>query len=920
MKNIEEIMGILFKRVSPFEVLSGNIEYNNLQENSFVNLITPYLKQFNGNEIHNLYHYVADRIDKYNKEVLFLNNSSVNNIDVFDILFFYVRNILITCNNQIEVPYYRLLEWRKTINDVHEDTLVCAYEALYEIWDNCDFSWESTLETNNFRLKTILNKGYCENHFHLWASGQYFQLFWVKLMNNSNQSYYMTVLNDIDKNRHDVNYKYELNYNEESFQIMYLQAALIRAYLYAWLTNTVFEINDYEINDYIVDANIVKKYNLSVKGEQVKLQDYRGCIPEKEYAQLSNNFTLEFIIKLLKDSSLLTIYKSDILHAIKSLRINGTCIFEDDYVSPANNIQGSRRKRNQQILYSEKNFLYRMFCKIHTAPDGFNVRFNLFYAYLLIKEKFRSELVQINNRSGFYNFDLYSRRKNQIIVTNDEWSILADMALKSTLQDKNLKMLEARITPSDTYDGDFQQIKQLDAHLTEEEKKRTYYVFHFIKETDPETGYGIYCRHYLKRKKIENQAYALAKFREMHPKIAERVRGIDACSSEIGCRPEVFAQSFIFLRNHVTKERNENGELIVPQLRVTFHVGEDFLDIIDGLRAIDEAIHFLELNCGDRLGHAIALGIDADRWYQVKNYQIVLPMQDYLDNVVWMYAKLTENNIPDFEGFLHFLENEFQFYFEKIYGTKDRCDNCSILNYWYAMQLRGDSPEYYKTGIFDKKLYQNDLYEKQLSSESRLFKKKNYRTLPEVSKLYYRYHYDDSVRKEGKKVVTIDISKIWIAAVRELQKVMQHFVAKCGLGIETNPSSNLMISGIQKYDEHPIVKLYNYELEKNFDKINECAQISVSINTDDKGIFSTSLENEYVLMACALESSKDENDIARYDKNRVYDWINKVRKFSFVQSFKKIEETPELIDKNNSENDPLLEYINELKELRNGRL
>ena len=96
---------------------------------------------------------------------------------------------------------------------------------------------------------------------------------------------------------------------------------------------------------------------------------------------------------------------------------------------------------------------------------------------------------------------------------------------------------------------------------------------------------------------------------------------------------------------------------------------------------------------------------------------------------------------------------------------------------------------------------------------------------------------------------------------------------------------NFLISGLQKYDEHPIIRFYNKHLVNDRDKLDACAQLSVSINTDDKGIFSTSLENEYALIACALEQCKDEEDNYLYDKTSVYEWVEQIRKFGNMQSF-----------------------------------
>ena len=115
---------------------------------------------------------------------------------------------------------------------------------------------------------------------------------------------------------------------------------------------------------------------------------------------------------------------------------------------------------------------------------------------------------------------------------------------------------EVRIGPETKAKGYRQYIQYLDKLLVMEEKwrKHLFYVIHFIKEDDEEvsdTGYT-YCRHHLKRKSIEKEAFALAELRERYPLIGERILGIDAASSEIGCRPEVFAPVFRYLKNHST--------------------------------------------------------------------------------------------------------------------------------------------------------------------------------------------------------------------------------------------------------------------------------------------------------------------------------------------------------------------------------
>lgn len=65
---------------------------------------------------------------------------------------------------------------------------------------------------------------------------------------------------------------------------------------------------------------------------------------------------------------------------------------------------------------------------------------------------------------------------------------------------------------------------------------------------------------------------------------------------------------------------------------------------------------------------------------------------------------------------------------------------------------------------------------------------------------------------------------------------------------------------------------------------------NISINTDDKGIFHTSLENEYALMACAMEKERDENGNPKYNRQMVYQWLDNIREMGNMQSFREIRE------------------------------
>lgn len=559
------------------------------------------------------------------------------------------------------------------------------------------------------------------------------------------------------------------------------------------------------------------------------------------------------------------------------------------------------------VVSGERWLMYMMFRKLYRKEGVRSEYYNLFYAYLLIKESIRSELVQSNCNVGFRNFQRYEQRKGDFLADSIYRSAFIRSAVSESLLTKGLKRLEVRMSPWDNVEKNYQMIQETDALLDPEncKKDRFFYTLHFIKGVDDteDSMVGYYCRHKNRRQLIQEQARAIVGLREKYPYVGRRILGIDAAANEIGCRPEVFAVAFRYLQAHRGDYMTINGIYKLPQLRATYHVGEDFLDLADGLRAIEEAIQFLGLESGDRLGHALALGVNVREWYSSKNYRIALPLQDYLDNIVWIYHKLLQFNIEGFEILKDRILGEFVQLFYELYTSNVtsgelRCiaersgrnetglsqdGRTDIFNYYYAWQLRGDDPELYEFGFFDESKYLQRIQEFRVNENF----PENYsiRYSSEAPLIYYLYHYNRNVREKGRRTKETIVSKMYARAVAEIQRAIQAEIAHRGIAIETNPSSNYMIGTFRKYEKHPIIQFYNKDLVRERDEMQECSQISVSVNTDDQGVFNTSLENEYALLACALEFVTDENDRPVYDKVDIYKWLDQIRIMGNEQSF-----------------------------------
>ena len=314
--------------------------------------------------------------------------------------------------------------------------------------------------------------------------------------------------------------------------------------------------------------------------------------------------------------------------------------------------------------------------------------------------------------------------------------------------------------------------------------------------------------------------------------------GIDAASREIGCRPEAFGTVFRLLGDHKFSYGGYTEPIRnLPVLGKTYHVGEDFADVVDGLRAIDEVVHFLEFDCGDRLGHALALGINVEDWYEQKNREIAVSVQDYLDNLAWLYHALTHFSVPNAGHLKERLIRDFEYWFRIVYRNNfneddirriwqsakayykntdedhgryhEHSSHFDIMDYYRAWMLRGDDPSCYIDGYFKKPKGSRFLVPEERAKICMNFPP-NFedRYISEYSFLNYLYQFDDRVREAGARKIKIDVKREYIDAAKAVQREMRYRIARKGISVETNPTSNVMIGTFRNYEKHPILAFY----------------------------------------------------------------------------------------------------------------
>ena len=270
MRNLEEILTILFRRVSAKSVLEGSIKAREFEQDDFVRIAFAYMNGYSQPELLNMWLYYKDtfKSERRNYQDSISEDRDIESRDgfcVFDAIFYLSKRKLMIQENQIACLYTEIQSWRKLTLQLSEDLLVCAYCAANKSIDEmCElgFSWKTVIGHNNQQLNKILKRGISENHFHLNGSAPIFHVSWLSLMNviERPEASEMFVqrqkrLKDYDRNRKNVNVRYGNDYEEDSLQMQCYQATFIRAFLYAKIMNIEFPFSKNEISFLLKNPN-----------------------------------------------------------------------------------------------------------------------------------------------------------------------------------------------------------------------------------------------------------------------------------------------------------------------------------------------------------------------------------------------------------------------------------------------------------------------------------------------------------------------------------------------------------------------------------------------------------------------------------------------------------------------------------------
>jgi hypothetical protein len=334
------------------------------------------------------------------------------------------------------------------------------------------------------------------------------------------------------------------------------------------------------------------------------------------------------------------------------------------------------------------------------------------------------------------------------------------------------------------------------------------------------------------------QAGAWAELFEHHPPAVRLIRGVDVCSDERAIPNWVLVGSYRRVADAGAAAAARLGDGTPPPRR-TIHVGEDFVHLLSGLRLVAEAVRFFGLREGDRLGHALALGVDALDWAG-RTGRVALRREERLFDLAWEWHWCTHrprvgpNRLP-------FVESELRRLSRAVFGRAlppaEVCD--LVIDLHAPKRLRAVG---FSNNVPEPEHLLGDPWDATLRA----------------------YLCSEAVFRAGQAtewVVVHDEGPL-IAA---LQAEVRHEVGCRGVAVEVNPSSNLLIGDFGDLKHHPFWRLAGPP-----GHAGDAPPVTVCLGSDDPITFATDLRQEYQLVYDALVTTG-------CSAHQALGWVDRVR-------------------------------------------
>jgi len=450
---------------------------------------------------------------------------------------------------------------------------------------------------------------------------------------------------------------------------------------------------------------------------------------------------------------------------------------------------------------------------------------------------------------GTAGLDWFSRHYQRISPMRRACEdILYQSALQVEGQGIALGALEARTRPESDWSKIRDEVRKVArnalAHRLPQRSQRSEIglVFHFVKlregsrdgrsyrHADPrQPAFGCRFGNWFNDRTAESQAMIRAM--RLNPEILAILRGVDIANLELAVPtwPVLPLMSDVreASRGAVARLAQQGLDWRAAPLRVTYHAGEDFGRLSHGLRLIDEPIDFRVIGAGDRIGHAVALGVDVERWANTSACTVQVK-EDRLDDLLWELERYRRGEIDASAGRIALVQAEAERLSSEIFDVKGLRIDVLI----EARHRRHSAADLRTLGYPRLGLERPAAL---TGAESAI-------------QLLRAYLIDPNVYDRGQTPMEVPLHESEIAFLKRVQSWLRRRLGALAVTVETNPSSNLLIGDLGDIERHPALSLYPL----NAPTATQGPTVSISINTDNPLTFASCLGDEFAHFHHAL--------------------------------------------------------------------
>lgn len=252
-------------------------------------------------------------------------------------------------------------------------------------------------------------------------------------------------------------------------------------------------------------------------------------------------------------------------------------------------------------------------------------------------------------------------------------------------------------------------------------------------------------------------------------------------------------------------------------LGLTVHAGEDFADRLEGLYQIASVLDACGARSGDGIGHGLALAAVEHAPDQARS-RFIEAGADF-ESLCWL-AGITKTDIGhDHVALFNRLDNDICYLGNRIFGAATTIgatadDFIAVWQYRFVPSLAA------------------------------------FRRLSPLQRAISANWYQDGSLRNRDLVRSVGARLLYAPLVDIAHKKLTNRLVQQRIVLELNPSSNIRVSGASDHRRSVLVGM--------FDLVRR--GLLATINTDDPGIFSTCIENEYAIMLDAARHSPDANE------------------------------------------------------------